>query len=581
MKSMKARPLMTTVGLKDVLELAASAVLAALAGAPGASAAQAASDAIFTKITTGSVVTDSGVSWSGAWADYDGDGFLDLFVTNGGSNNASNFLYHNNGDGSFTRVLNSTLVQDRSDFHGCAWVDWNNDGYPDLAVVTDGFGNFLYQNNGDGSFTKLTNNDIVSDSVQTSSVVAWGDFDRDGYLDCFIGNFQNNPNSLYRNLGNGTFLKVTAGASVADSATAAGAAWVDYNKDGWPDLFVSNFQAGENLLYRNAGLAGFTKMTSVDAGSIITDADRAGGCAWGDYDNDGYPDVYLTSLSNPAQPGWLYHNNGDGTFTHVTDPKTGSILTDVTKGAGCAWADYDNDGYLDLFVARIGYRNLLYHNNGDGTFTGVETGAPVEDNGAGINSWSVAWGDYNNDGFLDILVANGGSAVAVAQPNSLYKNNGNANAWIKIRCEGTASNRSGIGAKVRIKAVIAGKEVWQLREISHGGGWSSSPREAHFGLGDATNISTIRIEWPSGTVQTVENVRPKQSLVLTEPVRLSIAPSGRVSVPSWPGQAFEVEASGNLLDWSAGFSITNLTGSLQFPTLSSTNSVRFFRVRAQ
>jgi hypothetical protein len=256
-------------------------------------------------------------------------------------------------------------------------------------------------------------------------------------------------------------------------------------------------------------------------------------------------------------------------------------LTNITKGAGCAWADYDNDGYLDLFVARIGSPNLLYRNNGDGTFSQVETGAPVETNGVAVSSWSVSWGDYNNDGFLDLFVANGGGAVTAQQPNFLYKNNGNSNAWIKIRCEGTASNRSAIGAKVRVKAVIAGKEVTQLREISHGGGWSSSPLEAHFGLGDATNVATVRVEWPSGTAQTVDNVAPRQALVLKEPARLSIAPSGLVSVTSWPGQVFQVDSSSNLVDWSTSFSITNSTGSLQFGTLPGNNSVQFFRVHAQ
>jgi len=169
--------------------------------------------------------------------------------------------------------------------------------------------------------------------------------------------------------------------------------------------------------------------------------------------------------------------------------------------------------------------------------------------------------------------------VTVEQGNFLYKNNGNANGWIKIRCEGTASNRSAIGAKIQLKAIIAGKEVWQLREISHGAGWSSSPLEAHFGLGDATNISAIQIEWPSGTVQTIANVRPKQSLLIREPVHLSIDPSAMVSVRSWSGQIFHVETSTKLVDWTAGFTVTNATGSILFPMLSSTNSARFLRLR--
>jgi hypothetical protein len=557
-------------------------VTSVLLTAPFASrAAQPASGVTFTKITTGDVVTDQAASWAAAWVDYDGDGWLDLFVSNGDySGTGKNFLYHNNGDGSFTRVTNNVILKDSGNFRGCAWVDWNNDGYPDLAVVTLGTGNYLYQNKGDGSFTKLENNDIVNDAMDQSTVAAWGDFDRDGYLDYFVGNWDDTAILLYRNLRNAIFTKVTGGAIAGTTATAAGSAWVDYNNDGWPDLFVTNF-GDENLLYRNDGSKALRKMARSDVGSIITDSATAGGCAWGDFDNDDYPDVYVTSLGVPEQPGRLYHNNGNGTFTRVTDPKTGTILSDVTRGAGCAWADYDNDGYLDLLVGRIGLPNLLYHNNRDGTFTRIQSGAPVEDNRSEINSWGVVWGDYNNDGFLDLFVANGGGVMTAEQANFLYKNDGNANGWIKIKCEGTTSNRSAIGAKVRLKAIMGGKEVWQLREISHGGGWSSSPLEAHFGLGDATNVLAIRIEWPSGRVQTIENVRPRQALVLREPVHLSIALSGLVSVPSWPRQVFQVETSTNLADWSSGFSITNSTGSLQFNILSTTDRARFWRIRGQ
>ena len=155
------------------------------------------------------------------------------------------------------------------------------------------------------------------------------------------------------------------------------------------------------------------------------------------------------------------------------------------------------------------------------------------------------------------------------------------NGWIKIRCEGTASNRSAIGAKIRVKAVIAGKEVWQLREISHGTGWSSSPLEAHFGLGDATNIAVIRVEWPSGTVQTIENVRPRRSLVVREPAQLSISASGGVSVQSWPGQAFQIETTTNLIQWSNWSSVTNTAGSLKFATLPGSDPARFYRVQAR
>src|SRR5439155_11411196 len=244
---------------------------------------------------------------------------------------------------------------------------------------------------------------------------------------------------------------------------------------------------------------------------VATNTGTSFGCAWADYDNDGNLDLFVAKSPNNS----LYHNNGDGTFTEMTSNTVGSIVGDVAPFLYCAWADYDNDGLLDLYVTQASGANFLYHNNGDGAFTRVLTGNPVNDPG---NSFTSAWGDYNNDGFLDLFVVRGG----VDQPakNLLYRNNGNSNAWIKIKPVGTISNRSAFGAKVRVLATIRGRRFWQMREISVPSRFATGPLDAHFGLGDATIIDTVRIEWPSGTVQELHRVAVKQFLTVVEPPRL-------------------------------------------------------------
>lgn len=265
----------------------------------------------------------------------------------------------------------------------------------------------------------------------------------------------------------------------------------------------------------------------------------------------------------------LYINNGDGTFTGWTGKP--ALMTNLPSNGQAVWGDYDNDGHLDLFVTQFRpAHNRLFRNLGDGNFQEILTGSPVNDSAS--LSQSAAWADYDGDGFLDLLVANTSSI-----PNFLYHNDGNSNGWLEAKLVGTASNRSGVGARVRVKATIGGKTFWQMRQIT-----AQPPAQdliAHFGLGNATAIDTVRIEWPSGRVQELQNVPAKQILTVTEPARLHVLGTSTFRIQSWLGQRFEVQASTDLKQWVPVTTVTNLTGTLDYPDTAALTQ-RFYRVKS-
>jgi hypothetical protein len=461
----------------------------------------------FTKITEGDIVNDSGWCYGGAWADYDADGFQDLFVINNNPNQSkNNFLYLNNGDGTFTRVLDGPVVNDGGTSYGCTWGDFDNNGFPDLFVANYDENNFLYANNGDSTFTKVTQGRIVSDGGRSTGS-AWTDYDNDGWLDLYVCN-RDQANFLYHNNGDGTFTRITTGAIATDVANSSGCAWGDYDNDGWLDLVVANVLT-PNCLYHNDGNGTFTKIT---VGPVVTDTSRGNGASWGDMDNDGDLDLMVATGVLGMYNDLLYLNNGDGTFTKIIDSP---VVNDATWAGGSAWGDFDSDGDLDLFVGGYDGHNRLYENDGFGTFTSIDTGIVVTD---GNYTMGAAWADYDNDGDLDLFTAKndyfGGS------DNALYRNDGTGNNWLWVRCVGTVSNRSAIGARVQALADIRGADVRQTREISAqtGGGTSGqSSLLAAFGLGDASIVDTLVVRWPSGIVQTLTSVAVNQILTVTEP----------------------------------------------------------------
>ncbi|PYJ79835.1 MAG: hypothetical protein DME22_24875 [Verrucomicrobia bacterium] len=536
-------------------------------------------DTTFTKITTGSIVTDKNDYWNGSWADYDNDGYLDLFVGTW-FNSKTNYLYHNNGDRTFTRVPPANIPKIPSNQHGASWGDFDNDGYLDLIVTAGNpeiTHNVIYRNNGDGTFTPIKNGRIYNETTAFDVGFhgpSWVDYNNDGFLDLFVAG-HTPQNHLWRNNGDGSFTKIIDSAVVRDSGDSEGRAWVDYDNDG------------------------FTKITNSVLTSMVDDSTA---CAWGDYDNDGYLDVFLANGLVTHRANSLYKNNGDGTFTKIIEGDIVSGLVNVNGDSlSCAWGDYDNDGYIDLFVAqgtgaadvtRL-VKNQLYHNNGNGTFTRIMEGSLVNDPG---RSHGPVWVDYDNDGFLDLFIANGGfwaqNNGGALLTNFLYRNNGNSNNWITIRLVGTVSNRSAIGAKVRVQATIRGKTMWQVRQIFGGDSQANEqPLDAHFGLSDATNVDLVHIEWPSGIVQTMTNAAPKQFLTVVEhqeagaaslnftSVSRSTNGAADLSVIGDAGLRYLFEASTNLMNWSWLGVRTNLTGSVQLSDTAATHfPQRFYRV---
>ena len=550
----------------------------------GAALASAHAQTTFTQITNGPIVNDTGNFQCPVWADLHHSGFQDLVVTAYGGQN--NVYYRNNGDGTFMKILQGNPVQD-PDYHVCGGAgDYDNDGSLDLFVTAGAYSpsgshNRLYHGNGDGTFSLLSGG-VLANQLGYFSAGSWADYDNDGFLDLFISDYDatgsSGKNLLFHNNGDGTFSQITSGAVAKDAGAAFCGVWQDYDNDGFPDLLVVNTGTSvHNFLYHNNRDGTFTRITN---GVVATDIwSQGAGCGtWGDYDNDGFPDLFVTDQQGSHNR--LYHNQGDGTFTEVTSgPEL--VAASGTSFLGCAWGDYDNDGYLDLFASVNSGHNVLFHNNGDGTFTQITSGAPVNGGGPGISCRGVSWVDYDNDGFLDLFVSKGESA---ANKNLLYHNDGNSNAWLEVKLVGTVANRSAIGAKVRVHATIGGKTFWQLREITGGSLFNSVPLVAHFGLGDATNVDALRIEWPSGTAQELSNVTPRQILTITEPPRLLAVATNGIPKFSLKGGRFfqyDIQASADLMTWLPldTVLITNLNGTIEInDTNPPTAAPRFYRV---
>jgi hypothetical protein len=486
-------------------------------------------------------------------SDFNRDGWQDIYFVNGRDRYdrgiiAKNALYRNNRDNTFTDVTDKAGVPGTGYGLGCAWGDYDNDGYPDLFVTQYG-NNVLYHNNGDGTFTDVTAKAGVAgaESGPIHSGATFFDYDRDGRLDLYVGSYvafdQNSRrycniggvqsscppsaypgsrNALYHNNGDGTFTNVSAAANILQPEgknLSVGAA--DYDNDGWPDLFVAN-DGLPAYLYQNLHNGKFQE-TAESAGMAFTlrGQTMAAMCiSLGDYDNDGWLDLYVSDFQKSSDHLW--HNSGKGYFDEVSDEAGISVPTRDVLSFGGGFFDYDNDGWLDLFIANghvypeieqvspdthYKQHNTLFHNEGNGKFKDVSTwgGLNILAPRAGRG---VAFADFDNDGYMDVVIANNDDP-----PTLLHNTIGHENHFVNFKLVGTTSNRDALGARIR---VISGK-MSQIREIAGGGSYlSQSDLRANFGLGSATVVSSIEVTWPRGSRQVFHDLPADQFYLIEE-----------------------------------------------------------------
>lgn len=468
----------------------------------------------FTKITTGAFVNDGGASRSVNFVDYDNDGDLDLYVSNGKRFGQKSFMYQNN-NGEFIRILNMGPVNDSLPFDGASWGDFDNDGNIDMCAVTwyDSI-SVLYKNDGGGNFTFLGSSPIVINRG-FSETCSWGDYDNDGLIDIIVTNSRstNSRNRLYKNMGGGNFVSVDSGAVFNDvGSKSRGVNWIDIDNDNDLDLYITHEGGANAFMYKNEGSGYFTKITGV---TPVTSGGERWSSSWGDYDNDGDFDLFVTGTEN--QTNKLFRNDGNFTFSEITND---TIVNDPGYHACSGWGDYDNDGDLDMFVTQAYktpnspmnnklYKNLLIE-TGTPSFEKITTGDLVNDPGY---SYGFAWADWNADGHLDIFTAR---TYNENQNNSAFLNNGHSNHYLELKLQGGPTNRSAIGTKVRIKATINGQPRWQVREVTGQSGYCGQNLDLHFGVGDSYAVDSIRVEWLSGAVEHFTGVISSQILKIVE-----------------------------------------------------------------
>jgi uncharacterized repeat protein (TIGR01451 family) len=447
----------------------------------------------FNELASSIGLTDSDDNWSVAWGDFNDDCYEDLFIASYDENNP-NLLYKNNGDGTFTKMTSAAgdIVTTTGMYVAASWGDYDNDGDMDIAVS----GNLttsseIYRNNGNETFTSITATSIGYNNSYDHGIT-FTDYNNDGYLDLYITNyFSTGYNQFYTNDKNGSFDKQQTATITYNASSSVSSSWADYDNDGDQDVFISNTDNEKNFLYRNEGNGVFTKITS---GDIVNDEHSSVGASWGDYNNDGYIDLFV---SNANQNNVLYTNNGGTSFTKVT---SGVVVSDGGHSHGSSWVDFDNDGDLDLHVSNDQNTvDFLYENDGSGNFTK----STLLDSYT-LNSMGAGWADYDNDGDLDLAVANRSSQV-----NSLFNNiqtGGceNNSLTLKLNADG-----SGIGARIAAKATINSVSVWQHRQVlgqTGGGVGGQSSLKPTFGFGDATVVDSLVIYWPNGAEQVLTNV---------------------------------------------------------------------------
>lgn len=483
---------------------------AALAPYPTA-AEEGSNERAFVAVIMPPLTSDRASTGGISFADYDGDGDADLYVTNGYDVSSEDPVpqanrFYENIRGRFEARSIDGLTDLEGFSSGSAWADFDNDGDLDAFVANqrDQENTLLLQEVvKDGSVRFISSEKArLARHKGWSYSVAAADADNDGFVDYYVSNgglSHSGVNFLYRNLEGKALQEVLNTDAVADSHASGGASWSDYDRDGDQDLVVANrptadMQGFHLSLFRNDGDLKFTRM---DGDALPVDAIYPMSVAWGDVDNDGDQDLYAGNLYGMANS--LYENLGDGTF-RIMDG--GRATADAGSSYSVTFGDLDNDADLDLVVANWGGASEIYLNNGAGYFEQISTTAFKR---SIQYASSLALGDYDGDGDLDILIGNWPNQPGAGLEENLLLENRYANGnWIKVALEGSASNRSAIGARITVQIVINGQTKQQVREVSTHSGWRSQGElTQHFGLGAATAVEKVVIDWPSGDSQTI------------------------------------------------------------------------------
>ena len=489
-----------------------------------------------------------------AFFDYDADGDPDLYFVNGAplpgyvaQEVPTNCLYRNNGDGTFTDVTEKSGVADTGYGHGCAVGDYNNDGQLDLYVTNYGT-NRLYRNNGDGTFTDVAEIAGVTEPRWSSSC-AFADYDRDGNLDLYVVNYivfdiDENPwcglkekgiraycepdnfpaqsDTLFRNNGDGTFTDVTKSAGIYNTTgKGLGVVWGDYNNDGVPDIYVAN-DSTENFFYHNSGDGTFEEVGFMIGVALSENgaAENGMGTAFGDWNNDGWLDLTVTNYAQ--QTNTLYHNDADGFFTDATATTKTAQLTYPYLGWATAFIDYDNDGYQDLFVANGHLHENLAELGQQGTYGQRNLLFRNNDNGT-FTEVSETLGpgmklaDVSRGATFADYDSDGDIDIVVTNSNTaprlLRNDGGNQKNYLQIRLVATQGTTDAIGARVKITT----GDLTQTREVRSGDGYlSQRDLTLHFGVADYVQIDRVEIQWQSGAKQLIKSVPANQVLSLKE-----------------------------------------------------------------
>lgn len=466
-----------------------------------------------------------------AWGDYDRDGWLDLYVTD---SKGPNVLYRNTGMGTFVQSpISATLALTDSESAGAVWGDYNNDGWLDLFVTAWG-PDTLFRNEQGKGFSDVTATAGVSDKLNSKSA-SWGDYNNDGFIDLYVANWACEPkcgrpfvgdeDQFYRNNGDGSFSNVTDLLSHQVEGAGFVASFVDYDNDNDSDLYLVNdeyINPVGNALWRNdgPGCAGwcFTDVSKASGSNVKV---MGMGLAIADYDGNGYFDFYFSNVGAAE----LLQNQGDGTFKRMA--KSLGVQAKWGVSWGTTFFDYDRDGWQDLYLTIAAAvsdgttQNRLWHNNGVNSTAPITTSTSVTNvvsfsdvsEGSGVDdrrkSLGVAYADYDNDGWVDLLVGN------YAEGYRLYRNLGNAgvgNNWLTIELTGGGKvNRDAIGARVTITSSDGRMQTQQVINGSSLGGGSALA--LYFGLGKAT-IRSLEVHWPDGKVQSMKNVKANQVLTV-------------------------------------------------------------------